>query len=197
MESINEVRIEEHDGSLPTVLMIVGSLREKSFNRQLAQFAAGELADRANVRMLDWREVPVFNQDEEFPTPESVAAVRAEVAEADAIWIATPEYNHGMPGPLKNLFDWLSRPMEDGSPSPIIGKMMTMSGAAGSSCARDSFATWLPVLKALKMHIAPATFTGVALNREMFISDRLDLDDAAKASIRNQADALIGMVVGQ
>lgn len=197
MESINEVRIEEHDGSLPTVLMIVGSLRKKSFNRQLAQFAAGELADRANVRMLDWHEVPMFNQDEEFPTPEPVAAVRTEVAEADAIWVVTPEYNHGMPGPLKNLFDWLSRPMEDGSLSPIVGKMMTMSGAAGASCARDCFATWLPVLKALKMCIAPATFTGVALNREMFISDRLELDDAAKASMRNQADALIGMVIEQ
>lgn len=194
MESVNEVRIEEHDGSLPTVLMIVGSLRKKSFNRQLAQFAADELADRANVRTLDWREVPVFNQDEEFPTPEPVASARTEVADADAIWIVTPEYNHGMPGALKNLFDWLSRPAEDGSPSPIVSKMMTMSGAAGSSCARDGFATWLPVLKALKMRIAPATFTGVALNREMFISDRLELDDAAKASIRNQADAVIALI---
>lgn len=90
MESVNEVRIEEHDGSLPTVLMIVGSLRKKSFNRQLAQFAADELADRANVRTLDWREVPVFNQDEEFPTSEPVASARTEVADADAIWIVTP-----------------------------------------------------------------------------------------------------------
>lgn len=194
MESINEVRIEEHDGSLPTVLMIVGSLRKKSFNRQLAQFAAGELAGSANVRMLDWHEVPMFNQDEEFPTPEAVAAARTEVAEADAIWIVTPEYNHGMPGPLKNLLDWLSRPADDGSPSPLLGKTMTMSGAGGSNCVRDSFATLLPVLEFMKMHFAPATFTGVVLSREMFIGDVLGLDDATKVSIERQADALIGMV---
>lgn len=51
MESHNEARIAEHDGSLPTVLMIVGSLRKQSFNRQLAQFAAHALAGRANVSL--------------------------------------------------------------------------------------------------------------------------------------------------
>ena len=187
-------RSAEHDGSLPTVLMIVGSLRKQSFNRQLAQFAAHALAGRANVSVLDWRDVPVFNQDEEFPNPESVVSARTAVADADALWIVTPEYNHGMPGPLKNLLDWLSRPAEDGSPSPLFGKTMTMSGAGGANCVRDSFATLLPVLEFMKMRFAPATFTGVAVSREMFISDTLELDDAAKSAIEHQADALIGMV---
>ena len=194
MEPLNEARIAEHDGSLPTVLMIVGSLRKQSFNRQLAQFAAHALAGRANVSVLDWRDVPVFNQDEEFPNPESVASARTAVAEADALWIVAPEYNHGMPGPLKNLLDWLSRPAEDGSPSPLFGKTMTMSGAGGANCVRDSFATLLPVLEFMQMRFAPATFTGVALSREMFVSNTLELDDAAKTAIEHQADALIGMV---
>ena len=194
MVSHNEARIAEHDGSLPTVLMIVGSLRKQSFNRQLAQFAAHALAGRANVSVLDWRDVPVFNQDEEFPNPESVSAARAAVAGADALWIVTPEYNHGMPGPLKNLLDWLSRPAEDGAPSPLFGKTMTMSGAGGANCVRDSFATLLPVLEFMQMRFAPVTFTGIALSREMFVSNTLELDDAAKTAIEHQADALIGMV---
>jgi NAD(P)H-dependent FMN reductase len=174
--------------------MIVGSLRKQSFNRQLAQFAAHALAGRANVSVLDWRDVPVFNQDEEFPNPESVSAARAAVAGADALWIVTPEYNHGMPGPLKNLLDWLSRPAEDGAPSPLFGKTMTMSGAGGANCVRDSFATLLPVLEFMQMRFAPVTFTGIALSREMFVSNTLELDDAAKTAIEHQADALIGMV---
>jgi NAD(P)H-dependent FMN reductase len=80
-------------------------------------------------------EVPVFNQDEEFPTPKSVAEARVAVNEADAIWIFTPEYNHSVPGSLKNLFDWLSRPLEDGTPSVLTGKVMTMSGGGRSEHA--------------------------------------------------------------
>lgn len=190
----NEERIEVNDGREMKVLMIVGSLRKNSFNKQLAAMAEQELGDRASVSVLDWSEVPVFNQDEEFPNPESVVSARTAVADADALWIVTPEYNHGMPGPLKNLLDWLSRPAEDGSPSPLFGKTMTMSGAGGANCVRDSFATLLPVLEFMKMRFAPATFTGVAVSREMFISDTLELDDAAKSAIEHQADALIGMV---
>lgn len=190
----NEERIEVNDGREMKVLMIVGSLRKNSFNKQLAAMAEQELGDRASVSVLDWSEVPVFNQDEEFPNPESVASARTVVAEADALWIVAPEYNHGMPGPLKNLLDWLSRPAEDGSPSPLFGKTMTMSGAGGANCVRDSFATLLPVLEFMQMRFAPATFTGVALSREMFVSNTLELDDAAKTAIEHQADALIGMV---
>ena len=74
---------------------------------------------------------------------------------------------------------------------------MTMSGAGGANCVRDSFATLLPVLEFMKMRFALATFTGVAVSREMFISDTLELDDAAKSAIEHQADALIGMVTEQ
>ena len=83
----NEERIEVNDGREMKVLMIVGSLRKNSFNKQLAAMAEQELGDRASVSVLDWSEVPVFNQDEEFPTPKSVAEARVAVNEADAIWI--------------------------------------------------------------------------------------------------------------
>lgn len=187
-------RIAQNDGSLPTVLMIVGSLRKQSFNRQLAQFAATTLSGKANVQVLDWKDVPIFNQDDEFPAPQSVAQVRAAVRDADGLWIFTPEYNHGVPGPLQNLLDWLSRPLEDGSPAVIIGKNVTVSGAGGMNCVRDAFATLIPTLNFLKMIIAPSSFTGVPLARESFMNNELIMGKAEKDAIAHQGDTLLSNI---
>ena len=92
------------------VLLIVGSLRKESFNLQLAQLAAEMLKDKTQVSILHYADLPFMNPDIEFPTPESVARVRQEVLAADGIWIFSPEYNYQIPGVLKNLLDWLSRP---------------------------------------------------------------------------------------
>ena len=93
------------------VLMIVGSLRKDSFNLQLAKVAEKILKGQAEVRYLHYADLPFMNQDMEFPAPESVARVRQEVLAADGIWIFSPEYNYQIPGVLKNLLDWLSRPL--------------------------------------------------------------------------------------
>ena len=93
------------------VLLIVGSLRKESFNLQLAKLAAEMLKDKVQVSILHYADLPFMNQDIEFPTPESVARVRQEVLAADGIWIFSPEYNYQIPGVLKNLLDWLSRPL--------------------------------------------------------------------------------------
>ena len=76
------------------ILFIVGSLRKDSFNLQLAQTAEKYLADKAEVKLLDYHNVSLFNQDIEFPAPPAVNSVREDVKNADAIWIFTPEYNH-------------------------------------------------------------------------------------------------------
>ena len=96
------------------IVAIAGSLRTGSLNRQLAEEAqriVAELEPDARFTILDWSDVPIFNQDIEHPAPEAVARVRAEVLDADGVWFFTPEYNHFFPGPLKNLLDWLSRPV--------------------------------------------------------------------------------------
>ena len=120
------------------VLMIVGSLRKDSFNLQLAKVAEKILKGQAEVRYLHYADMPFMNQDMEFPTPESIARVRQEVLAADGIWIFSPEYNYQFPGVLKNLLDWLSRPLvpndwERGS--AMKGKPVTISGVAGRSGA--------------------------------------------------------------
>ena len=95
------------------VLMIVGSMRKKSFNRQLAAIAAELLRGKAEVSFLEYADIPYMNQDIEFPVPEEIARVREEVSRADGIWIITPEYNYSYPGVLKNLLDL--PPHKDGS----------------------------------------------------------------------------------
>ena len=119
---------------MPKILFVIGSLREKSFNRQLAREAERIIADRAEVSYLDYADIPFMNQDIEFPAPESIARVRAEVQAADALWIFTAEYNYQIPGMLKNLLDWLSRPLvknDWSSGSAAGGKIATISGAGG------------------------------------------------------------------
>ena len=77
---------------MKNILFVVGSLREGSFNGQLAKEAEKMLEGKANVTYLDWKDVPMFNQELEAPVLPAVQAVRDEVAKADAIWIFSPVY---------------------------------------------------------------------------------------------------------
>ena len=97
-----------------SILLVIGSLRKNSFNRQLAQVISSELAGKATVSTLRFDDIPYMNQDIEWPAPETVCRVRETVAAADGVWIVTPEYNFNFPGLLKNLLDWLSRPTQQG-----------------------------------------------------------------------------------
>ena len=93
------------------ILGISGSLRERSYNTALLR-AAAELAPPAvELEIFDLSRIPLFNDDVEAAgDPAPVAELRAAVAEADALLFATPEYNRGTSGVLKNAIDWLSRP---------------------------------------------------------------------------------------
>ena len=120
------------------IVAIVGSLREGSFNRVLAAAAASSLPAAAEMEFLDYGDVPFMNQDIEFPAPDPVTRVRRAVEEADAVWIFTPEYNYGLPAPLKNALDWLSRPLAAGdyaTPRPLTGKPVAIAGAGGRNAA--------------------------------------------------------------
>lgn len=92
------------------VLGFAGSLRAGSLNRALLNAAVEVAPDDMKIRMFDLTDVPLYNGDVEARgDPESVAAFKAAIRETDAMLIATPEYNHGVPGVLKNAIDWASR----------------------------------------------------------------------------------------
>ena len=132
------------------ILAIVGSLRKESYNRQLALAAKDIIGDLADFTLLEYQEVPLMNQDIEYPTPDAVKYARDAVKATDGIWFFTPEYNHYFPGVLKNLIDWLSRPGEDKEPQVLAGKPAAISGISpgmsGTCLAQDHLVTLISFL---------------------------------------------------
>lgn len=182
---------ETSAGKKPTILFIVGSLRKKSFNRQLAEEARKIIGDRAETSILEWADVPVLNQDEEFPAPAPVHRVRDAVSAADAIWFVTPEYNHSMPGGFKNLIDWLSRPLQDGSPAVLMKKTATYSAFAGGSCGSYVLAAVLPTFEYLQLNLIKEPPTSGGFNREEYTTSVLQVTDTMRADLSRQAEALL------
>jgi chromate reductase len=117
------------------VLGISGSLRRDSYNSALLRAAAERLP--AGVELVEYerlREIPPYDADvEEVGAPTVVEDLRKAIREADAVLIATPEYNHSLPGQLKNALDWISRPAGKsalmGKPAAAIGASTGMFGA--------------------------------------------------------------------
>jgi chromate reductase, NAD(P)H dehydrogenase (quinone) len=109
------------------VLAFAGSLRKASLNRRLVR-AARELApDGMEVQIFDLAGIPLYNRDEEARgLPDRVREFHEAIERADAVLIATPEYQHGVPGVLKNAIDWASRPPGE---APLLRKPVAIMGA--------------------------------------------------------------------
>ena len=179
---------------MPKLLFIIGSLRANSFNRQLANVAKEIIGNRAEVSELDYSDLPLLNQDIESPEPAAVARIRKAVREADALWIFTPEYNGSYPGHLKNLLDWLSRPvipMDYATPTCINGKRVALSGAGGKAATANCRAKLTELLSFMKADVLPVQ-VGIALTPDSWKTDILTLTDEQKAQLAAQAEALIG-----
>jgi NAD(P)H-dependent FMN reductase len=109
------------------ILVLLGSLRAASVNRQLAELASESAPDGVTLQLFDrLGELPFYNEDIDGDNvAEPVRALRQVAAEADAALVVTPEYNGSIPGVLKNAIDWLSRPFGNGAlkgkPAAVIG----------------------------------------------------------------------------
>jgi len=109
------------------ILGIAGSLRVSSFNKQLLREAVRLAPENCEIEILDISEVPLYNQDLEDVLPTVVQALKKKIEEVDAILFVTPEYNYSIPGILKNVIDWGSRPYPDNSWN---GKPVAVMGAS-------------------------------------------------------------------
>ena len=157
------------------VLGISGSLRRDSYNSALLRAAAERLP--AGVELVPYEglaEIPPYDADVEERAPESapVEGLRRAIREADAVLVATPEYNHSIPGQLKNALDWVSRPAGKGAltgkPAAVIGASTGMFGAVWAQAETRK------VLGALGGRVVEGELP-VARAQDQFADGRLEL----------------------
>jgi chromate reductase, NAD(P)H dehydrogenase (quinone) len=157
-----------------TLGVIVGSLRQRSYNRALVA-AAGDLlpGDTSFIEIGGIRELPAFDEDIDTSSPpDSVHALREAIGAVDGLLIATPEYNSGIPGTLQNALDWASRPFGVtqivGKPTAVMGVSTSAFGAAWAQehlrrvlvgCGARVMETDLPVTKAAERFDADGKLT--------------------------------------
>jgi chromate reductase len=116
------------------ILGFAGSLRVGSYNKALLRAAANLLPENATLEIFDLDGIPPFNQDLEKDMPRKVIEFKSKIRNADALLIATPEYNYSVPGVLKNAIDFASRPYGDNpfdeKPVAIMSASIGMLGGA-------------------------------------------------------------------
>jgi chromate reductase len=122
------------DAGSISILGICGSLRQGSYNMATLRAAVAARPAGMTITIADISTIPLYNEDvrqQGFPAP--VETLRQQIAGADALLIACPEYNYSMTGVLKNAIDWASRPPDQpfaGKPLAIIGAAAGMAGSA-------------------------------------------------------------------
>jgi chromate reductase len=172
------------------VVGICGSLREGSFNRALLAAVAAELPP--GVEFAEWsglETLPAYDADTEGRfAPPSVAGLRRALADADAVVIATPEYNASIPGALKNALDWASRPFPDNC---LRGKPVAVVGAStGNFGAVWAQADLRRVLNTIGAHVLERTLP-VAAAQHAFTACGALRDRGLATALRTIADELV------
>lgn len=170
------------------ILGIAGSLRKGSYNKMLLQAAAKLAPLDAEMIIFDIKDVPLYNEDIEKPLPKPVLELKRRIISADAILFVTPEYNYSIPGVLKNVIDWGSRPYGDDSWN---NKPVAIMGASPGG-----FGTIRAQMQLRQTFI----FTNMhPINAELFVSrasDKFDkngelTDDDIKAKVSDLLKSLV------
>jgi chromate reductase, NAD(P)H dehydrogenase (quinone) len=145
-------------------VVLPGSLRRHSYSRAIADTLDELAPDDVGVEVLGMAgDLPLYNQDlEDLGFPVAVARMATDIARADALVIVTPEYNHSMPGGLKNALDWLSRLPEH----PLDGKPVAIQtaspGPLGGARAHEQLRQVLAAVNALVLNKPEVIVTLVA-----------------------------------
>lgn len=177
------------------VLGMSGSLRRDSHNSRLLAATAALLPEGVELVLFGQLDaIPPFNEDEEHATPQAVADLKEAIAQADAVLIATPEYNASIPGVLKNALDWVSRPF---ATTPLMNKPAAVIGASTSLFG----AVWAQA----ELRKVLATIGARVVDRELPIpqaaealaADGLPADQDARAALAGILGELRKLAEGQ
>ncbi len=169
------------------ILAIPGSLRKGSFNRRLLVAAAELLPPETTLEIYDLHDIPLYNADvEKEGDPAGVAELKAKISAADALLIATPEYNHSIPGVLKNALDWASR----GKDPAVSGKPLAIMGAAGNYGTVRAQDDLRKVAITLNMLVLNRPEVAIQKMREKFDAEGRLEDETTRQAIAAQLVAL-------
>ncbi|MDF1586590.1 NADPH-dependent FMN reductase [Marinimicrococcus flavescens] len=155
-----------------TLVGIAGSLRSASLNRALLRALQAALPARIALRIHPLDEVPLYNQEIDIdPAPIGVAALRQAIAAADGLVLASPEYNNGMSGVLKNALDWASRPYA--APCLKSKPTLVMSASPGMAGGVRSHVQIVTTLLAAGARLTPGPHVAVGSARDKFTDGAL------------------------
>jgi len=165
------------------LVALCGSLRTASYNRMLLATLPGLAPAGLTIEELPWGHIPVYNGDLEIGgLPADVLALQARVREADGLIICTPEYNHSIPGALKNVLDWLS---VGASPHALYELPVAILGASnGTIGTTRAQAILRQTLAALNAPTMPFPQVLVATAQKKFADDGTLTDDATREFVR-------------
>lgn len=171
------------------ILGIAGSIREGSYNRSALRAAGELLPDGAELEIFEIKDIPIFNQDNVDDLPQSVVELKQKVKEADGLLFSTPEYNYSIPGVLKNVIDWGSRPYGDNSwdskPTAIMG---ASTGILGTARAQYHLRQ---VFVALNLHVLNRPEVMIAKAAERFDEEGNLTDEQTKEFVKSLMTALV------
>jgi chromate reductase, NAD(P)H dehydrogenase (quinone) len=171
------------------LLAIPGSLRRASFNHGLLRAALPLLPDGVSMEIHPLADIPLYNEDVlTAGMPESVCDFKAKIAAADALLIATPEYNYSIPGVLKNALDWASRPYKE---NVLLGKPAAIMGAGGVSGSMRAQAALRHAAQGCGLILLTRPEVAVQISKEKFDADGNLTDDAVKERIKLLVEALV------
>src|SRR2546427_7527271 len=144
------------------VAVFVGSLRKESFNRKMANALAAMAPAPLKLEIVEIRQLPLYNQDDDANPPAASAAFKQRVQKADAVLFVTPEYNRSVPGVLKNAIDVASRPYGKsawaGKPCAVVSVSPGAVGGFGANHHLRQMLVFLdmPALQQPEMYISGA-----------------------------------------
>ena len=171
------------------ILGISGSLRTASYNTGLLHAAINLAPPEMEITLFDLSPLPLYNADNDVDRkPEPVSRLKTAIAAADALLIATPEYNYSVPGVLKNAIDWASR---GGKESPLNGKPLAIFGVGGVMGTVRAQLHLRQIALFNGMVVMPKPEVYVSSSSEKFTPSGLLTDEPTRDRIKIFLDALL------
>lgn len=176
------------------IAVVVGSLRQESFNRKLANAIAKLAPPDFSFKQIEIGDLPNYNQDDDANPAESVKRLKADVKAAQGLLFVTAEYNRSIPGMLKNAIDHASRPYGEnawaGKPAAVLGVSI---GAAGTSMAQQHLRNILTYLDVPTLN-QPEVFLQA---KDGLFDESGDIGESSKKFLQGWMDAYVAWVKKQ